>query len=337
MSSLTDSLKFVQGAVAKKDFLPAMTHFAITVDERGGFVRAYNGALALGSPIAFDVACTPKASELVPAIANSPGVISLSMTEAGRLRVSSDKGYKRFVECVEETTAHVNPEGTRVDFDGEAVLKALRTVEPFIGNDASRPWATGVLLSGSSAYATNNVCLIQYLLTVDVMGEQRPITLPFVVNLPRAAILEMLRINATPTHAQMTENNMTFHYPNGRWLRTQLLETKWPDMDRIFGDHTREQAKPVNEELFDVLERLKSGADKSGRVYFEGDTVCVKNEHKEIKGEMTVPGLGMNGIFQISMLQLLQGVATHADLSTYPNPCIFYGDRLRGAIIGMRL
>lgn len=325
-------LKFVQGAVAKKDFMPAMTHFAITVDEAGGFVRAYNGTLALGSPLAFDIPCTPKAAQLVPAIAHAPDTITLSMTDKGRLRVASSKGYRVFVDCVEEVTPHVIPEGAPVDFDGNAVLEALRAVEPFIGSDASRPWATGVLLSGSSAYATNNVCIAQYWFST----AEKPVTLPFVVNLPRAAIAEMLRINEAPTHAQMTENSMTFHYADRRWLRTQLLETKWPDMDRIFADHTPAQAHPVNEALFDALQRLKPHADKMGRVFFDGDRVTVKDNDGTERASIDIPGLGMSGIYQIEMLRLLEGVAKTADLTTYPRPCIFYGDRVRGAIVGMR-
>lgn len=44
-------LKFVQGAVAKKDLLPAMTHFRI----ENGHVRSFNGQMAISSPVAFDL------------------------------------------------------------------------------------------------------------------------------------------------------------------------------------------------------------------------------------------------------------------------------------------
>lgn len=326
-------LKFVQGAVAKKDFMPAMTHFAITVDDKGGFVRAYNGSLALGSPLAFDIPCTPKAAQLVPAIANAPGTITLSMTDKGRLRVASEKGYRVFVDCVEEVTPHVVPEGERVEFDGRVVLEALKVVEPFIGSDASRPWSNGVLLSGSSAYATNNVCIAQYWFST----EDRPVTLPFVVNIPRAAIAEMLRINEPPTHALMTQNSMTFHYSDRRWLRTQLLETKWPDIDRIFADHIPAHAAPVPEGLFDALTRLKPHADKMGRVFFHEGRLIVKDNSGEERAACEVDGCKVvEGVYQIDMLRLLEDVAKFVDFSTYPRPCIFYGDKLRGAIIGMR-
>ena len=41
------ALKFVQGAVSKKDLVPALTHFRI----ENGTVRSYNGMLALCTPI----------------------------------------------------------------------------------------------------------------------------------------------------------------------------------------------------------------------------------------------------------------------------------------------
>lgn len=80
-------LKFVQGAVGKKDLLPAMTHFQI----QNGHVRSYNGTLALSSPLPFDIDCCPKAEQLVKAIGQCDEVITLSMTPGNKLRVQSGK------------------------------------------------------------------------------------------------------------------------------------------------------------------------------------------------------------------------------------------------------
>ena len=40
--------------------------------------------------------------------------------------------------------------------------------------------------------------------------------------------------------------------------------------------------------------------------------------------------------FCLKYLDKLNGVATTIDLGAYPQPCIFYGANLRGAIIGIR-
>ena len=48
-------------------------------------------------------------------------------------------------------------------------------------------------------------------------------------------------------------------------------------------------------------------------------------------------GLNAQGIYQVDMLNCLKGSVTSMDWSLYPAPCLFFGESLRGAIIGMKL
>jgi DNA polymerase III sliding clamp (beta) subunit (PCNA family) len=312
-------LRFVQGAVAKKDFLPALTHFAID----NGRVRGYNGALALCSPLPCDIACNPRADALVAAIGRCDDAISLSLTPAGRLSIKSGK-FRALVDCVSGDTPHVEPDGERQDFNGESLLVALKTLQPFIGDDASRPWSNGVLLRGSSAFATNNITIVEYW-----VGEP----FPQEVNLPRACVKEMLRLGEPPIAIQLTENSVTFHYPGERWLRTQLLETSWPDLSKVLD--LQSSPSPVVPELFPALETLKPFVDKLGSVYLNPGVVTTSTEEEE-GATFEVPGLEAEARFNVDMLMLLSPVAKMVDWSAYPGPCLFYGDRLRGAIVGMR-
>jgi len=323
-------LRFVQGAVAKKDFMPAMTHFVI----EDGAVRAYNGSLALCAPIAFNIDCKPKAAALVNAIAQCTDTdenghdypIQLAMTPAGRLRIACGQ-FKAFVDCIAEETPHVQPEGERVDFDGETVLRALKVVQPFIGDDASRQWCNGVLMRGQSVFATNNVVAVEYWTEA---------TMPVEINIPRAAVAEMLRINEPPTHAQVTENSVTFHYTDKRWIRSQLLGLEWPDIGKLFANS--DNATAIDKRIFDGLEKLKRFVDKAGRVFIGSGTLRTAPGEKEDEGaRFEIPGLECEGIYNIEMLMLLRNVATHIDFSTYPAPSVFYGERLRGALVGMRM
>lgn len=313
-------LKFVQGAVAKKDFLPAMTHFAI----EGGHVRAYDGTIALSSPIPFDIDCKPKATQLVQAISNCNDTVTLSMTPAGKLRIQSGS-FRAFVDCVHEDTPHALPEGNDLQIDGESLLGALKAVSPFIGDDASRPWSTGVLLRGGSAFATNNVCLVEYWI-----GSK----FPKVINIPRAAVREILRINEAPTHAQHTENSLTLHYKDGRWVRTQLYSAEWPDLSRVLDRANNPES--IDERIFEGLDTIRQFADKLGRVFFKDQALCTSESASE-GAVYEVPGFLHEGVYAIEMLRLLNGVAEKIDFTSYPEPCIFYGNRIRGAIVGMRL
>lgn len=229
-------LKFVQGAVGKKDLLPAMTHFQI----QNGHVRSYNGTLAISSPLPFNIDCCPKADQLVKAISQCEEVITLSMTPGGKLRVQSGK-FRAFVENTEDTGFHPVPEGEPLAFDGAALFEAIKILYPFIGNDASRPWTNGILLNGQSAFATNNTCIVEFWL-----GNP----FPRQINIPRAAIKEMLRVDEAPTHGQLAGNSITFHYADGRWIRSQLLGTEWPfDMIKKILDRDN-QPVPVPPDLF---------------------------------------------------------------------------------------
>lgn len=313
------SLKFCAGSVAKKDFVIDLKHFAI----ENGRVRGFNGTLALCTPIPFDINCNPNAEQLIKAVSKCNDTIQLSLTKAGRLSVKS-AGFKAFIDCVQGETNHVEPEGEFVEFDGELLLKGIQACAPFIGSDASRPWANGVLIKGQSIFATNNVMLVEYWL-----GSTFPIT----VNIPCAAVREMQRIGEAPVNAQVTTNSITFHYSGDRWLRTQLFATEWPDLSKVL-DRPSEQV-PVDERIFEGLESVKSFVDKMGTIYLFKDELRTHMDEQEGAG-FAMDGFGHEGKYNIDMLNLLKDTAVTIDWSTYPSPCMFLGERIRGAIIGMR-
>lgn len=312
-------LKFVQGAVSSKDFIPALTHFRI----ENGTVRSFNGMMALCCPIALDIDCTPKATPLIKAIGNCDETVTLTITPTGRLSVKSGS-FKVLIDCIQDETPHVHPEGEIINFVGEDLLKAFATIYPFIGDDASRPWANGILLKGQSAFATNNVTLVEYWVGSDF---------PFECNIPRACIKEMLRIGEAPLYAQASDHSITFHYGENRWIRTQLFSTEWPDLSKVLGMESN--MLPINEELFVGLEKLKPFVDKQGKIFFKEGLICTSFDEAE-GADYNVPHHNYQGIYNIEMLNLLKGVATKIDWSCYPKPCLFQGDRLRGAIVGMR-
>lgn len=317
---MLQELKFVQGAVAKKDYLPALTHFVI----ENGTVRGFNGTIALCSPIPFNISCKPRGDKMVQAIRNCFDTIQLSMTPTGKLSIKSGS-FKAFVECIEGETCHVEPEGKFFDINGEALLAAVKTLEPYVGDDASRAWCNGILFRGESAFATNNVIVVEYW-----MGSK----FPREVNIPRAAIKEILRVNEAPVRAQATDTSFTLHYTDKRWIRSQLLPTDWPDLARILNVPSKQE--PINPQLFAGLETVKAFCDKLGGITLHNGAVCTSIVEGD-GASYDVEGLDrFEGRYNAEMMLSLKDVAQTIDLSTYPKPCLFMGERLRGAIIGLR-
>lgn len=313
-------LKFVQGAVAKKDLIPGMTHFAI----EKGTIRAYNGMLALCSGIALDIECKPKADQLVDAIGNcsSDHTIVITLTDKGRMRIQNGP-FKVLVDCIEEPTPHVNPEGKEVYFQGSELRSAFNAILPFVGSDASRPWTNGILLSGASAFATNNVIVVEYWMGVN---------LPFTINLPREAVREVLRIGEDPTHVQLSENSITFHYADGKWIRSGLYEaSSWPDLRPILD--VSATALPLNPKFFSGIQAIEPFVDKIGNIYFENGTLTTHLD-VEMGASYALDSFPFTGAYAVGMLQLLNGIVDEIDWSCYPKPCPFFGKMMRGAIIG---
>lgn len=323
-------LKFVQSAVAKKELIPGMTHFCI----ENNTIRAYNGALALSSPIAFDIDCKPEAIALIKAIGNCSEAHPVTMTQLknGKLHIVNGP-YDVKIDCIMEETPHVEPEGESLPFDGSTVCKAFDAVMPFVGTDASRPWTTGIFLSGSSAYATNNVCFVEYWL-----GNPMPVA----VNVPVEAAREVLRVGEIPSHIQVTKNSISFHFPGGRWIRSALLNTDWP-LDTVMGLLGQQSNQfPITNALFEGLEAIKPFVDAKSAigasVYFQNGRVTT-HESEEEGASYALGDFPHRGSYSFTILQLLKGIVETIDWSTYPLPCLFYGagGMLRGALIGRRM
>ena len=316
---MLETLKFVQGAVAKKDFVPALVHFHI----ENGFIKGFNGKLGLCSPIDLDLTVSPKAVPFIKAIQTCKETVSMYMTGNGRLGIKSGK-FKAFIDCTEETFPDIKPEGeTKITPTGE-LLPAIKKIAPFIAEDASRPWARGILFCNQSAFATNNIVLIEYWLGYDF---------PKPINIPQSAIQELIRINKEPSCIQISDTSLTFHFDDKRWLKTQLFSTDWPDPYRIFELESNLQDIPNG--LFEAVEDITPFVNELGAVYLQTNIVSTSLD-LDNGATADVDGLPELAIYNNKHLLKLKGIAAKADFSTYPKPSLFQGDKIRGAIIGLR-
>ncbi len=315
---MLNELKFVQGAVAKKDFVPVLAHFRIA----DGKVKGYNGQLGLCSPINLDLTATPKAVPFVRAIQACQDAISIHMTDTGRMAIKSGR-FKAFIDCISEPYPEIEPEGEEVILGGK-LLDAIKTVSPFIAEDASRPWARGILFRGQSAYATNNVVIVEKWLGFDF---------PVEVNVPKSAIVELLRIGEEPERLQVTDTSITFHFSGGRWLRTQTYDLNWPNISKVLD----RPASPVDcpDGLFEAITDLTHFVGENGAITFSEDGSIATSSVEGQGASVSVSPFGAVGIYNLEQMKLLTGVVKQLDFTS--SPAMFFGDGLRGAIVGMRV
>lgn len=314
------ALKFVQGAVARKDFVPSLTHFRIA----NGFVKGFNGSLGICSPIDLDLDISPKAVQFVKAIAACTETISMHVAQNGKLVISSGN-FRAHIECDDpKNFPDILPGGRTIKPSGD-MIPALAYLEPFIAVDASRPWACGILFDGESAFATNNIVLVQYWLGF---------TFPNRVNIPESAVRELIRIGESPARIQVSDTRITFHYEDGRWISTQLLHAEWPDVITLL-DKFDAAPEPVAGEFWEALAQLLPFVDEAGRVYFHGDKIATGKE-PDLAGIAVQVSCPSAGIFNAKQLSNLRLVANSISFAAYPAPVPFSGERSRGVIVGLR-
>lgn len=316
------ALKFVQGAVSRKDFVPALQHYRI----RNGLIKSFNGTVGMCAPIACDLDVTPRADVFTRAIeACGEETVSLHVSESGRLVVNAG-AFRTNVECVEaEAFPELEPVGRIVKL-AHPILPALKYLAPFIAEDASRGWACGVLFRGESAFATNNIVLLEYWLGAKF---------PHEVNVPVAAVLEILRIGENPTQIQINDRRIFFHFEGGRWLSSQVLEAQWPDVGALLESKSR-KTKKIPTGLFDVVEKLLPFVDELGRVYLLGDKLATHDQPDKVGTSIALPNVPTTGCYNARQLIKLRGVATAIAFDAYPEPCWVEGDVARGIIVGFR-
>jgi hypothetical protein len=254
--------------------------------------------------------------------------IGLNMTAGGRLTVKAGK-FRAHIDCLGMDTEMLQPApaGEYFEVTGD-FLESITTLAPFMSIDASRPWAQGLKIGQHSTYVTNNIILAQ---------RWHGANFPREVIIPSDAVHELIRIREAPKGIQFNDNSLTFYFENKRWLWTHLIaqDGGWGNADRIFEQNTQtEGLEDIDEELYSAIDILKPFLEDRGLVYFKGDMLATTPNADEGASLDTLVADGP--IFHAAQFRSLEKIALKINLSTYPKPCYFTGNKLRGVIVGVR-
>lgn len=322
---MLEILNIVKGSVSSKDLVPVLTHFAL----HDGRICGYDGRVYISAPYAYADrhAFTVPAIEFIAAMEVCEGASSVFSVGDGFLNITSGHFKARLPTGPLENFPLVAPEGKHVANKKGGFIDVLRKLRPFIGEDASRPWSSGILLLGIKAVATNNITIAEA-------------SLPFLIAssciLPVFAIDELLRLDLEPVSYSVTPEAMVFYLPGKIWLRTKLIAGQWPEgaLTIIREFHGKAKWKKIPGELSEAVNRIRpfcaSQANpvirfSDGQVSTECETMAA-----EVKG---FTGLGACE-FRVEPLLEVLAKATHYDLSLFPR-IPWKGHDLGGVMVGV--
>ncbi len=288
-------------------------------------VSAYNGHMTINIPIDFDIDCCPDYNQFLNAIGACEETVQISMLKSGRLRVKSGK-LKFFIDCIDYKkmfASEVTPEGQILKLNNKEVINNVSKIIEFSNkNEKSSCWSNGLLFDRNSVYCTNNNVLIE-MWVGDGMPEK--------INVPNQTLKKIIKIDETLNMLQYDNNSLTFHYDNGMWVKTQLLENNWPDVTSILDKADNANTPPLD--FFSNLKKIKKFISKDGLIYLK-DNEIKTSLVSEMGVELKQKGLNLNAAYNYKNLISLEKLIDKIDFSSYPSPSKFYGKNLRGVIVG---
>lgn len=313
---MIETLHFVKGAVSTKDLIPVLLAFHL-YDDR---IQGTNGNVTIDAPLGVSIKnLTVHAERFLKAVDACDGDPKFTASDD---RLIVQRGKFKATIPLENHQSFPRTEQSKLKKCALNLLPALRILKEFIGQDASHPWACGVLLQGDYIYATNNVVLAR----VEFTWKEGPIVLP------SFAVDELLRIGQEPCKLGVTDNALTFGYDNGQWLRALLVKNNWPPSISGMIGKAREKIAPSLRHC--IIKVLPFCPDTKFPVIRIEDGMV-----KTMDGDMTASMLGElftgKSIFRAEPLLAVLNIATHLDLSKYPKACPFRGPNVEGVILGV--
>jgi hypothetical protein len=322
--SLLDALKFA--AIAQQDTGPAYARHVVLWH---GWLYAFDGVVGIGTKIAEHLGVAAHTATLMAALQRAksgPLVLTVQDTQlivsAGRLRVP--------VPCVDlQSMPWVEPDPPTVPLT-PAFRDALALVAPIASATATRVALACVLLRSGSCVGTDGNIIVEAW-----HGANTPR-----LCLPKETAAALLKCPKAIVSVGSSPGRCTFYFDDGSWLRSQLYEDKYPDIDPILNRPNNPQ--PVPEGFFEAVAAVSPFVGESGALSLSPFGVSVKLAPSDASrgASFDFEGIGGNYTFAARCLNMIAPYAKSIDFgkngegSPYA-PLAFYGDNVRGMIAPM--
>lgn len=326
--ALAAALNFIEAAVGKED---NGRDFSQYVRISNKWATAFDGSfLSAGHPIEEELSICPHYNRLSVALSKAGKTLALAALDNGRLQVNGDK-LRAVVPCFPaEAMPPVFPDAPIATID-DRVKEAFKAVTALAKDEAESLVEATVLLRANTAVATNRHLMLEYWHGID---------LPPGLAIPQRSAkmlakcpLKMERFGFTPGRSA------TFWFEGGSWIRTQLYQEEWPNVDNILNaDFFGEEVPGLFEALDAVL-----GFSEDGAVHFHDGTLKStygsNGEDGPVYGaSYDLPGLVKGTHVSGKLLKLAQPAMKLIDYKTHEDRIMFRNldAMLRGTLMKRR-
>lgn len=328
------AVKKVKGALSSKDYISSLTHYHL----KQGKIFAANGALVASAPVDEALEHVVPADELEKAL-NIFGEDAEYIWSAETLLVKKSRKRMTVRLLAPEQVDLIEPVA-ELHKVPKRFISGMRSVRPFISDDATRPWALTAWLHrnqyGSHVWtATNNMTVAE----ADAESSDDKLAQTIDCQIPNFAVDYVLARQEAVIGFGCTENKATFAFDDGSQITTQLFSVKMPEqVSKMVADcyDAPTQYQPLNSDWCDAYKTVVQISPEE--IVFKPNLMSAGKKQATMEVEIetqrprdiTKPDSYWNPKFLTPVVD----AATKIDFGNYPNACKFYGDGVRGLMAG---
>lgn len=308
-TGLITALKFVSQAQRKTGNVQ-QTHCIF----KGDMLFAYDGSLAIGVPVKADFDACPHTETLISALSKCGSEFTISVSETNFV-VSAPEFSIEIPTASQTEMAMVTPDHNIAQVNN-AVKFAIVGAAELASETAKFAVAASINLGPGTAIGTNRKLILEIWHGVD---------LPPNMIIPKRAAATIAKNDAEMIGFGYSGATATFHYADGSFIKTELLNENWPDVSP-FLDLPLRNLWPIPDEFFSAL-RVVAPFSDDGLVHFsETEIRCGSAVYK-------IEGLPNGKSYDVKNLLLCEKYAKQFDFETTNGQANFVGDIARGALI----
>lgn len=335
---MKDIIKWLNDALASRGIVHAMNHYCFDRGEikaSDGRITAGHpwdgpdGFLVPGSELEKVLARLPEEDPSVEVLEVKPGTVGKVRIKAGRFR-----GDIETQPTKDWTWPDLASEPTPVQWHPipPGLIDIIRRLRPFMSDNATQPWALSICVANGWAYATNNV-------SIAGAPYEAP-TAPASILIPVWACDFISEREDRLTEWAWSDRYVGFRWDNGAWMRSSLIEGKYPDtalgLVQKAWDLTPPQ--PITPAFREAYKRVQGLADDDIPIDVYADHISSRFGHAQIEEgiECAVPPEQECSRWGGKFLANIIENADAWDPAAWPQPAAWKSPKLAGFIMGRR-
>jgi len=314
-----EALKFCSVVLSDKG-TPNETHILLN----NKTATAFNGILGTGHLINEEIYAAPNNKLMIDALSKCGQNLSITQLDSNRLSIKSDK-FKAIVPCIDPVLLSAIQPDNPIGEINENLKLGLEAVYVLVNDNAQDIHLCSILLKANSVISTNGALLFEYWHGID---------LPTLI-IPKSFAQSLSNINKKLVQFGFSENSFTVWFEDNSWIKTQLFNKTWPNVDEILNKTAN--PFPVPSELWEGLDAVTPFSE-DGLVYFDNELIR-SHENDGVGASYKVTGLPKGPKFTAKNLALIKPYAKQIDFlaqGTTQNTTMlmFFGDNIRGCMLG---